>query len=288
METHTNRKRPNGSETTALVSLLVLSAFPFQKLSRIFAQGTLDHPFIETKDLKSDTCLTCHATKKAAKFVHTAVGMGCENCHQAASKNNETTITLVADGGDLCARCHAATNGRVLHQPYQAGRCLICHDPHSGGYSGQIRAQVNVLCLGCYGTAQPDVKVNKYNKLAILPGGQTVSLEEYGRARKIDGRHSESHRSQNALGPVAVKAPGQSGTETTCLSCHDPHTSQAQHLLRSAVDTLGEFEDRAFSTGPRTTRVLRRAQDDSLKALLSSHISQNATAPQSSSRGGRA
>jgi predicted CXXCH cytochrome family protein len=211
-------------------------------LSCLFAQGTLEHPFIEKRDLKSATCLTCHPAKKAAKFVHTAVGRGCENCHQAASENNKTTVTLVAEGGDLCARCHVPNGDPVLHEPYQAGRCLVCHDPHTGSYAGQIRTQVNVLCLGCHGTGQSGVKVNPDENFVELPGRQTVSLQEYGRAPKIDAGHSESNFPHSASGPIRVKEPLKLGAETTCLSCHDPHSSQAQHLLRRAAEPQGNVK----------------------------------------------
>jgi len=74
------------------------------------AAQTTEHPYIAPDDIKSETCLTCHPDKKEGKFVHTAVGMGCENCHQAASEKEKekTSITLVATGGAGLLYCFAA------------------------------------------------------------------------------------------------------------------------------------------------------------------------------------
>jgi hypothetical protein len=39
--------------------------------------------------------------------------------------------------------------------------------------------------------------------------------------------------------PVTGKKPEKLGMELNCLSCHDPHTSQAEHLLREAATGRG-------------------------------------------------
>lgn len=149
------------------------------------AEEPIAHPFIEQKDIKSKTCLTCHPEKKQGKFVHSAVGMGCENCHQATSETNKTTITFVATGGDLCAKCHEASKDPVQHGPFKTGQCLVCHDPHTGDYKAQTRAPVNTLCFSCHGEKPSIVKVNTETKLVTMLGNQLVSLEGYRQAPKL-------------------------------------------------------------------------------------------------------
>ncbi|MGZ7042595.1 MAG: hypothetical protein ACXVH7_12455, partial [Thermoanaerobaculia bacterium] len=58
------------------------------------AQEQLEHPYIEPKDVKAETCLTCHPEKMQRQFVHTAVRMGCPECHHIVTGKNQTTITL--------------------------------------------------------------------------------------------------------------------------------------------------------------------------------------------------
>jgi predicted CXXCH cytochrome family protein len=222
METHPLRIRPVRGERTPLAFLLVISALSALKLNRLFADyagdpplidnednksaiWSAEHPFIEKRDIKLETCLTCHPGKQDAKFVHTAVGRGCENCHQAASENYKTTITLLATGGDLCAMCHVAKKNPVLHGPYKAGQCLVCHDPHTGAYKAQLRAAVNILCLSCHGLGQPNVKVDPQTKSVVLLGEQKESLDEYARAPKIGGGHPENNPPDRARGAVTAQ-----------------------------------------------------------------------------------
>ncbi len=124
---------------------------------QVLAEEPIAHPFIEQTDIKSETCLTCHPEKKQGKFVHSAIGMGCESCHRATSEKSKMTITLLVTGGDLCAMCHEAGKDPIQHGPFKAGQCLVCHDPHTGDFKAQTRAPVNTLCLSCHEQNPPNV-----------------------------------------------------------------------------------------------------------------------------------
>jgi predicted CXXCH cytochrome family protein len=217
--------------------LFVVSAVWASGISRLSAADSTDHPYVETKDLKPKTCLKCHPTKNEGKFVHTAVGMGCEYCHHAASADNKTTITLIATGGALCTKCHEIKKNLVLHGPYQAGQCLICHNPHAGAYQAQTRATVNTLCRSCHMLNQPDAWVNPETKVVHLLDGRVYDLASWESAPKISEGHSENNMPRRASDPV-VKELGKVDAELSCLSCHDPHASKAEHLLRKAAGNL--------------------------------------------------
>ena len=120
------------------VHLLLLAIFLLPP-TQISAEEPIEHPFIEPRDIKRETCLTCHPEKKQGKFVHTATRTGCENCHAVTSERNRTAITLIATGGQLCVRCHEVKTEPVLHGPYKDGQCLFCHDPHSSEFRAQTR-----------------------------------------------------------------------------------------------------------------------------------------------------
>ena len=45
---------------------------------------------------------------------------------------------------------------------------------------------------------------------------------------------------------VIVKKPGRLDAEHNCLSCHDPHASEAEHLLRPAAKARGTAENLPF------------------------------------------
>ena len=209
----------------------LLSAICLLPPIQVCAEEPIEHPFIEPKDIKSQTCLTCHPEKKQGKFVHTAVGMGCENCHQAISEKSKTTITLVATGGDLCAKCHETRKDPVLHGPYKNGQCLTCHDPHSSEFKAQTRAAGNSLCLECHapkrGTADTVT-------LFIL---QRISKADFEAIPKIELDPTLRFGHPRATHPVAEAAdPLHRGERISCLSCHAPHASGLQNLLVSAKE----------------------------------------------------
>jgi len=192
------------------------------------AEEPIEHPFIEQKDIKSETCLTCHPEKKQGKFVHTAVGMGCENCHQATSEKNKTTITLIATGGDLCAMCHEAAKDPVLHGPYKNGQCLTCHDPHSSEFKAQTRAAVNSLCLACHADQQARTET------VTLFGSQKISKADFDAIPKIDLDPTQRIGHPWATHPVTLVAdPLHGGEKMSCLSCHTPHSSAQEGLIVS-------------------------------------------------------
>lgn len=214
---------------------LVVSVAHSALTRQVRAQETTEHPFIEPSAINSDTCLTCHPNKKEGKFVHSGIATGCEKCHRASSENGKTTITPVATGGELCAMCHEAKVAPVAHVPYRQGQCLICHEPHTSNFPGQVRAETNLLCLSCHGVNQPDVEVNQQVNTVSLPGGQTLPLDEYRQAVRISLDRSGTKGHPIKDHPISGRDPRKKGAALTCLSCHMPHSSPSPGLLPAGV-----------------------------------------------------
>jgi predicted CXXCH cytochrome family protein len=211
-----------------LYLLLLAFAVPAMFSGRVLAEEPVTHPFIEKKDIKSETCLTCHPEKNQGKFVHSAVGMGCENCHQATSEKDKTTITLVAEGGALCAMCHEASKDEVQHGPFKSGQCLTCHDPHSSEFKAELRAPVNSLCLACHGLSQPQ------GATVTLFGSQTISKADFDAIPKIELDPMQRIGHPWVTHPVALVAdPLHPGEKMSCLSCHAIHASAQENLIVS-------------------------------------------------------
>jgi len=232
------------SDKSAALLVILSAALLFSLSGTTLAEESTEHPFIEPQDIKSETCLTCHPDKKEGKSVHSAVTSGCESCHQAASENSKTKITLLATGGELCAMCHQVKSEPVLHGPYKKGECMICHDPHTSNFPRQLRAETNTLCLSCHGVNQPDVKIDKEVQKVSLPGGQTMPFADYRESPKISLDRSGT-RGHPIMGhPVAGQDPLHKGVTLSCLSCHTPHSSTVPSLLlpdiKSSTGLCGE------------------------------------------------
>jgi predicted CXXCH cytochrome family protein len=179
-----------------------------------------------------DLCLTCHGDLEAAvklelKVPHATMADACITCHEPHASNLAHLLTAVPaelcggchdiqeiqepHGGQLgsasdCTVCHAphgTTNPGMLvaantHAPFADGSCDACHRPP---FAGRVRLQARDqrLCTGCH------------VDLAEPPAGGS--------------RHA-----------ALVAAPGQ--RRTPCLSCHDPHMSNARKLLTKSEGDL--------------------------------------------------
>ena len=192
----------------------------------VSAEEAVEHPLIIPKDIKPATCLTCHPEKKEGRFVHTAIGVGCESCHHIVSEKNKTTITLLAEGGGLCAKCHEATNAPVLHGPYKDGQCLVCHDPHSSPFQAQTRAAGNSLCLECHAPRRAAAET------VSLFNFEKISKADFEAIPKIELDRTLRFGHPCATHPVSEAGdPLHAGERMSCLSCHSPHASTLPNLL---------------------------------------------------------
>jgi predicted CXXCH cytochrome family protein len=249
-------KTGNQAKAILVADLLLAVVLGNLALKKAKAQTT-EHPFISADDINADTCLSCHPNKKEGKSVHPAVGLGCKTCHEATSeeKKGKTKVTLVAEGSDLCARCHAASKDPVQHRPYKSGQCLVCHEPHASDFPKQTRAEISILCQSCHGNNQPDVKVNADAKTVSLLGGRRLDLASYEKAPKIELGHSKKNSPFVVSPPPAVKDFGKADAELNCMTCHDPHASKAEHLLRGATESGRAAQDSFLSYGARTSFI---------------------------------
>ncbi len=221
------------------VATLPLLTVTICRQAQAQAQPVTEHPFIAPGEIKTETCLGCHPDKKEGKFVHTAVASGCESCHQATSDQakEKTTVTLMAQGGELCAMCHETQKEVVVHKPYQLGQCLVCHEAHSSAYKAQLRANVNSTCLSCHGENQKDVKISKEIQKVSMLGVQSIPFAEYDQAPKLELDQSGTRGHPMPGHPVAGKnVKGKEG-EINCISCHAHHCSPQAKRIRTVANS---------------------------------------------------
>lgn len=196
---------------------------------RLRGEEKSEHPFIEAKDMKSETCLTCHPEMKEGKFVHSAIAAGCESCHQATSEKETTKMALIATGGELCAMCHEAKKEPVLHGPYKNGQCLMCHNPHASEFKAQTRASGNSLCLECHAARRAT------SNTVTLFATRNISETDFEAIPKIELDPTQRFGHPWMGHPVAERPDAlRPGEKMSCLSCHQPHTSTLANLILAA------------------------------------------------------
>lgn len=69
----------------------------------------------EQGDTGAPTCATCHGNHSAMPPGFATVGAVCGQCHQAASKNFETSIHATLEEHKGCVQCHGGGEGRHFH-----------------------------------------------------------------------------------------------------------------------------------------------------------------------------
>lgn len=167
------------------------------------------HP---TRVDENSNCIECHADRATGAYVHSAVKLGCTSCHKIENHGSVSDIAIQPKDSNGCRECHQPSPMQHPHFPYASGMCTRCHDPHSSGYPGLLRAKVNELCLDCHLQAQAK-HASRY-----LP---TIELTADHRLGHPYSRH-----------PVSGSPDPISGGEMSCISCHLPHGGNKLHQLK--------------------------------------------------------
>jgi len=125
------------------------------------------------------------------------IGM-CNACHD--SHKSENRKLLVGKVPDICFNCHSveAFKGKKVHKPVADGKCFECHDVHTAPSQGLIKTAFNESCRKCH--------KNEYSRphpTTLLPG-----------------------KSSAVTHPMTeVENPRRDGQKMSCVSCHNPHSS---------------------------------------------------------------
>jgi predicted CXXCH cytochrome family protein len=205
-------------------------------------------------------CLACHVKfKKPAKTVHAAVAMGCETCHQAVEgvkhAGQKGSMKLTQDVPGLCIGCHdqAKFKGKVVHSPVAGGMCTSCHDPHQTESAKLLISDQPDLCYNCHDKA---MFAKKNVHAAVMMGCTSCHSPHVSEnakllpkainplcgachAAKATGRHVMAIPGKG-FHPIGGRPePGNPGKQMSCVSCHEPHSSDFEKLYPSA-DVCGK------------------------------------------------
>lgn len=210
---------------------------------------------------EEDPCLICHRQfKRPAKAVHTALAMGCETCHMKIEDKRHPqqkgSMKLMQDTPGLCYGCHddSKFKERIVHSPVAGGMCTGCHNPHQSEFGKILISDQPDLCYSChdskdftkknvhaavYGgcTSCHSPHASENNALLLKPTINGLCLECHPQIAKdmhimISPRGgSRGHPMEGSVDPV------RKGRRFSCISCHEPHSSDWVKLLRYKADS---------------------------------------------------
>jgi len=158
--------------------------------------------------LASNLCFRCHEDKIGRfgqSYVHGPVAGGnCTICHSPHGSQYEKNLNSPSQ--ILCYTCHDDVedqlNKKVVHPPFERGWCVKCHDPHSTNNKWVLTKSSETLCLKCH-EEQGTLKIHKHPYNVRPKDKKKVNLE-----LTQDGK-------------------------LECLSCHNPHSTNVSHLLKT-------------------------------------------------------
>lgn len=204
-------------------------------------------------------CLECHKSKNSGKVVHPAIEMGCSSCHGTPHKKEKPELSLSAEVPELCFQCHddSGFRKRSVHTAVAAGMCISCHNPHSSDNAKLVSGIPQELCYVCHdrgaftkATQHSPVANGECTTCHNPHSSDHASNLEYPPGEICMNCHGEEASENHVLRdlglgdrhPVSGKPdPSRKGKEISCLSCHNPHSSEHRSLLahdRAKVENL--------------------------------------------------
>jgi predicted CXXCH cytochrome family protein len=157
-------------------------------------------------EMEEDNCLRCHKPIIGHQNAHPPTeDDGCSTCHDYESSPRNQTVSDMYSDIEPCLMCHSdqedALSMDLIHPPFEEG-CVFCHDPHSSPNDAMLVKPVIDVCTYCH-----DDIVGTNHPVANHP---------------LEGE----------------KDPLRAGRRFSCASCHNPHASNSESLLRESWFTL--------------------------------------------------
>jgi predicted CXXCH cytochrome family protein len=183
-------------------------------------------------------CVTCHDEQakkiETAKFPHPGAAGECTDCHNPhASK----TIGLPKnDGVSTCLSCHAdlaeTAKKKVHHQPAFGEGCATCHEGHGSDNAKLLRTRnTNALCLECHGPDSEPKKLEAEHLVAIFDGKVKLPEDYFSKVSILGLKYGVGHPTDRHPVSDTVDFKTKTAIPMTCLTCHQPHASNANALL---------------------------------------------------------
>lgn len=192
-------------------------------------------------------CHDPHASARPALFresVHAPFASGdCGACHRGPGA--ALPFATVKPTGALCAECHADVVDQAREAPFPhvaagGGRCLSCHNPHTGE-TALLKQPMAALCTRCHdpGGSKSGAK-GRFTSHAGF--GCSTCHTAHGGGRPLlladdpvplcGSCHSHEHSVSHPVGEK-TRDP-RTGIPMTCRSCHGIHRAEGEMYLFEA------------------------------------------------------
>lgn len=208
----------------------------------------------QTQSAGGSYCASCHGRlSHEAGMASKMADKDCALCHtEDGDSRSERIISRPAS--QKCFSCHQdkikSFNQEYVHGPVAGGSCTVCHDPHGSKFEHSLKNAVEILCFTCHKFTKvfKDLPVqhppfangkcvachdphSTANRWVLVKSSETVCLECHD--PEGDGMDFHSHPyNVKPKKPLTSKLELSPKGRLECISCHNPHATDSEHLLR--------------------------------------------------------
>ncbi len=200
-------------------------------------------------------CYFCHEDKEkllaTAKVVHAPFKDECEECHKRHTGDGSVVTGeagFVADGNDLCYKCHKPTvdTFKEAHKGYPVSdtECIGCHNPHATDTPKLIIGHVTQKKLRCTSCHEKEGdKVGYVEKKEILchtchPVNVDIPHNMNKASQEVQTRYAKLIKGNKNECSLCHRAHGSSnefnlveGGNRICFMCHELGKISHQHIV---------------------------------------------------------
>ncbi|MHB8835767.1 MAG: cytochrome c3 family protein [Candidatus Methylomirabilia bacterium] len=181
----------------------------------------------------SEVCRGCHDEVGRETFPHGALAAkGCLGCHRAHAAREKALLRAVRPA--LCFTCHPRPRfaQQTIHDPVREGDCGSCHPAHGAANEHLLVRPYPIEQYLPFAAGRYGLCLECHDEGALTDperGGDTGFANG---ARNLHALHLRDRVSLSELGTRTQ--PG-----ITCRNCHEPHSTESQHLIRRVLDCNG-------------------------------------------------
>jgi len=203
------------------------------------------------RPVEQAACHQCHDPHASAQkglfreSIHAPFAAGdCATCHPVADAPDPFATNKPI--GPLCAECHAdaveaSQHASFPHVSAGGGRCVECHNPHTGHGTALLRKAAPALCTDCHdpggSSSGEDGRHLTHSGFECTTchashGAEQPLLFVDDSVEVCGTCHTHEHGIRHPLGED-TKDP-RTGNPMTCLSCHGIHRAEGEWYLFEA------------------------------------------------------
>jgi predicted CXXCH cytochrome family protein len=199
-------------------------------------------------------CMDCHRSMREVFRKHTKEEpFACVLCHDFNADLGILNSERQSEGS-MCFKCHSDRIGLFsqdyIHGPVAGGSCTICHNPHGSQFENSLHTPEQILCFSCHEGVEEQLNKavvhvpfrdgrcgechdphSTNNRWVLIRNSEELCLKCHQPKENLQWHEHPYNVKPKRRLAVPLKLSKRGRLE--CISCHNPHSTDSEHLLRT-------------------------------------------------------